>query len=407
LKVVQINTAVNTGSTGRITEEIGQTILANGGESFVAYGRKGGNTKSVSIQIGTSIDHSIHGLRTRLFDTHGFGSKSATIQLVKQLQLIRPDIIHLHNLHGYYLHVGVLFSYLKQQQIPVVWTLHDCWSFTGHCTYFDSVNCEKWKTGCFACPKKKAYPTSYWIDNSKSNYQLKNELFNLPQTVQIVTPSKWLASHVQDSFLKSNPITVIHNGVDTKLFKPIDASKIGESYHLAGKNIILGCASIWDKRKGLDDFIALHQYLQPNQIIVLVGLNQQQIKSLPVGIIGIQRTENIQELAALYSTADVFVNPTWQDNFPTTNLEALACGTAVITYNTGGSPEAIDEATGFVIKKGNVQSLADAVNTVLENGKNHYRSNCRKRAEHLFNKNDRYGDYLKLYESLLTQAVKN
>jgi len=398
--ILQINTTVNSGSTGRIAEEIGQTILAAGGRSFIAHGRPG-QTKSVSIKIGDSLDQQLHGLQTRIFDSHAFGSKRTTEKLVKAIASINPDIIHLHNLHGYYLHVGVLFNWLAKQKIPVVWTLHDCWSFTGHCTYFDSVNCEKWKTGCFACPKKKAYPSSYWIDNSKSNYQLKNELFNLPQTVQIVTPSKWLSSHVQDSFLKSNPITVIHNGVDTKLFKPIDASKIRESYHLAGKNIILGCASIWDKRKGLDDFIALQQYLQHNQIIVLLGLNQQQIQTLPAGIIGIQRTENIQELAALYSTAAVFVNPTWQDNFPTTNIEALACGTPVITYNTGGSPEAIDEQTGFVVEKGNISQLNEKIQFILSGDKEMYSVTCRNRAVQYFNKNERYNDYLALYKEML------
>jgi len=408
VKVVQINTIVNSGSTGRITEDIGTVLLANGHQSFIAFGRGNRPSKSQLIKIGSKWDIYWHGFQTIVFDRHAFASKAATQGLIKEIERLKPDVIGLHNLHGYYINIEILFNYLKTIQIPVVWTLFDCWAFTGHCTYFDDINCTKWIKGCSECPKKKKYPSSYFKDNSKSNYLNKKSLYADFNNLELVVHSRWLQNIVQQSFLHKVPTHHIFSGIDLDIFQPsTKGSWIIEKYQLGFKKIVLGVASTWDKRKGLDDFIQLNNYLSSGQQIVLIGLNQQQLKSLPSSIIGIERTENVDELAALYSVADVFVNPTWQDNFPTTNLEALACGTAVITYNTGGSPEAIDEATGFVIKKGNVQSLADAVNTVLENGKNHYRNNCRKRAEQLFNKNDRYGDYLKLYESLLTQAVKN
>ena len=408
MKVLQINTIVNSGSTGRITEDIGTVLLANGHQSFIAFGRGNRPSKSQLIKIGSKWNIYWHGFQTIVFDRHAFASKAATQSLIKEIERLKPDVIGLHNLHGYYINIEILFTYLKTIQIPVVWTLFDCWAFTGHCTYFDDINCTKWIKGCSECPKKKKYPSSYFKDNSKSNYLNKKNLYADFNNLELVVHSRWLQNIVQQSFLHKVPTHHIFSGIDLDIFQPsIKGSRIIEKYQLGSKKIVLGVASTWDKRKGLDDFIQLNNYLSSGQQIVLIGLNQQQLKSLPSSIIGIERTENVDELAALYSVADVFVNPTWQDNFPTTNLEALACGTAVITYNTGGSPEAIDEATGFVIKKGNVQSLVEAVNTVLENGKNHYRSNCRKRAEHLFNKNDRYGDYLKLYESLLTQAVKN
>jgi len=408
VKLLQINTTLNSGSTGRISEDIGKAVLASGNQSYIAAAYTNRPSDSTIIKVGNDFDRKLHGIKSLLLDRHGFGSAQSTKELVGRISEVNPDIIHLHNIHGYYLHIGILFEFLKEAQIPVVWTFHDCWPFTGHCSYFDAVNCSKWQTQCNQCPNIKGYPSSHGLDQSSRNFDDKQRIFNGLKSLQIVTPSQWLAMHVRQSFLSNYPVRVIHNGVDLKVFAATQLSwTVRAKYNLTSNRIILGVASTWDKRKGLDDFIQLSGLIAKEIQIVLVGLNKEQLTNLPVNIKGIARTENMQDLAALYTAADVFINPTYVDNFPTTNIEALACGTPVITYDTGGSPEAIDEATGFVIKKGNVQSLADAVNTVLENGKNHYRSNCRKRAEHLFNKNDRYGDYLKLYESLLTQAVKN
>jgi putative colanic acid biosynthesis glycosyltransferase len=402
LKVLQINTSVNSGSTGKIAEDIGNLLLKQGHESSIAYGRGNRPSGSKLIKIGSKLGTYFHWLLTALFDKHGFGSKKATLKLINQIEIIKPDIIGLHNIHGYYINIEILFEYLQTSKIPIVWTLHDCWAFTGHCTYFDSVNCEKWKTQCFNCPKTKFYPTSYLIDNSKNNYSIKKVLFNLPKSIQLITPSNWLNQLVKQSFL-THPVQTIYNGIDLTIFKPnYSDSLLLEKHKLNNKLVVLGVASIWDKRKGLDDFIALSQILDSNKFqIILIGLSKDQITNLPSQIIGIERTENVQQLAEYYSLAYVFINPTWQDNFPTTNIESLACGTPVITYNTGGSPEAIDDNTGIVVKKGDIKGLEQAIHVIIKNGKSFYQDNCRKRAELLFDKNERYLDYIKLFESIL------
>lgn len=402
MKVLQINTVVNSGSTGRIAEDIGLASIANGYHSYIAAAYTSRPSASEVIKIGNELDRKFHGLKTRLFDRHGFGSTKATLSLVQNIKEIEPDIIHLHNIHGYYLHIGILFEYLKKAQLPVVWTFHDCWPFTGHCSHFDRYGCYKWKTQCFHCPNKKGYPASYGLDQSRRNYNDKKILFNGIRNLQIVTPSEWLVEHVRHSFLHQYPVQMIHNGIDLNDFKPQNKiPRIKQKWNLAEKKIILGVASTWKKRRALEDFIELSKILKPDEQIILVGLTEKMTKDLPANIIGIERTESIAELAELYSAAEVFINPTYIDNFPTTNIEALACGTPVITYNTGGSPEAIDSETGIVVEKGNINELYNGISTVLRNGQEHYSSNCRKRAEDMFDKKDRYGDYLKLYEEMM------
>jgi putative colanic acid biosynthesis glycosyltransferase len=402
MKVLQINTAVNTGSTGRIAERIGLVLLANGEQSIIAYGRGNQPSASETIKIGTRLDYQLHGLKTRLLDKHAFGSKSATQKLIAAIEAINPDIINLHNLHGYYIHVGVLFSYLKKANKPVVWTLHDCWPFTGHCSYFSFVKCDKWKTQCHHCPLCRRYPQSLFIDNSFDNYIVKKELFNGLEKMTLVTPSNWLRGLLKESFLKAYPVQVIHNGVDLKKFIPLDTP--GELYRgkigAGDRHIILGIASIWDRRKGFNDFLQLAAVLNDNEVIVLVGLKEAVIKTLPANIIGIPRTESMDELVTLYNTATVFVNPTWVDNFPTTNIEALACGTPVITYRTGGSIEAIDENTGFIVEQGDIEGIRTAMEKIKSAGKNKYSVACRQRAEALFNETDRFADYYQLYKKM-------
>lgn len=402
MKVLQINTTVNSGSTGRITEDIGKILIQNGYESFIAYGRGNRPSESKLIKIGSDLDVYAHGVKTLLTDKHGFGSKKATFNLIKQIELINPDVIGLHNLHGYYLNIEILFNFLSKSNIPVLWTLFDCWSFTGHCTYFDDINCDKWLTQCEKCPKHKKYPKS-WVDNSLHNFENKKYLFNSLENLELIVHSKWLANFVNKSFLHNHKIHVTPSGIDLSVFNLKNTKEfLTKKHNLKNKSVILGVASIWDKRKGLNDFIALSSLLDNELIqIVIIGLSKAQIKKLPTYIIGIERTENIEQLADYYNLADVFVNPTWQDNFPTTNIESLACGTPVITYNTGGSPESIDDNTGIVVNKGDIKGLKNAIDTVIYNGKNFYQTKCRKRAELLFDKNERYKDYINLYNSII------
>jgi glycosyltransferase involved in cell wall biosynthesis len=400
MKIVQINTAVNTGSTGRITEDIGKILISKGYDSYIAYGRGSRPSESKLVRIGSQLDVINHGLKTVILDRHGFGSTNATRAFIEEIDKIKPDAIGLHNLHGYYINIGVLFEYLQMVNIPVIWTLFDCWAFTGHCTYFDDINCTKWITRCYSCPKKRKYPSSYLIDNSRRNFLDKRNSFSKVKNLHIIVHSQWLKGLVEQSFLNIYPVHHIFSGIDLNVFKPVKDNLVKDRYNLHGKKIILGVASKWDTRKGLSDFVKLIPYLIKEWKIVLIGLSEKQINSLPPEIIGITRTESIDELATLYSSADVFVNPTWLDNFPTTNLEALACGTPVITYNTGGSPEAIDNETGFVIDVGDLPGLVKAIESVLNNGKQAYSTACRLRAQRLFDKNIRYNDYISLYTNL-------
>lgn len=399
--LLQINSVANAGSTGRIAEDIGILVMENGWNSFIAYGRMANPSKSNLIRIGTNWDVYKHVLKTRLLDRHGFGSINATRKFIGRIEQINPDIIHLHNIHGYYLNVELLFDYLKTKAIPVVWTLHDCWSFTGHCAYFSYIGCEKWKTECNKCPQIHDYPGSLFVDQSKPNFKNKKKIFTSYRNITLVPVSKWLGDLTANSFFNGSSIQVINNGIDLRIFKPESASDLKTRMDIAQKFVILGVAHIWTERKGLADFLKLSTNLKEDEIIILIGLTKDKIAKLPFNIIGLEKTESVAELAGLYSLADVFVNPTHEDNFPTTNLEALACGTPVITYNTGGSPEAVDNNTGFVVEQGDITGILHSIQTIKLKGKGFYSKACRERAVKLFNKEDRYMDYLKLYESLL------
>ena len=406
MKLLQINSVVNIGSTGRIAEQIGQAAMAAGWESYIAYGREAGQSQSRLIKIGSQFDVMWHGIATRLFDRHGLASKRATRRFISQIKEIQPDIIHLHNIHGYYLNYEVLFEYLSKADIPVVWTLHDCWAMTGHCSYFEYVGCDKWKVECNACPNLRSYPISLLCDNSMSNYKLKGRLFNSVNNLTIVPVSKWIAQIVQESYLHNNEIHTISNGIDLSQFDIQDSNNVLLlKKHLDIKNelVLLGVASIWDKRKGLSDFVKLSEIIPDEWKLVLVGLDDKQIKQLPPKIIGIKRTQSVRELAGLYSMATAFVNLTYEDTYPTTNLESIACGTPVITYRTGGSPESLTEQTGYVVNKGDINEVVKRVQCIIDNGPDHYKNICRDYALLHFNKEDKFKEYIELYKKILKQ----
>ena len=402
--LLQLNSALNYGSTGKIAEDIALTAINNGWNCYIAHGaRHVNNSKINSKQINTILDTYIHGgFYSLLLDRNGLGSIQTTKKLIGYIDsCIKPDIIHLHNIHGYYVNYRVLFEYLQHSHAQVVWTLHDCWSFTGHCAHFDLIGCNKWKSECHDCPQSRNYPSSLFIDNSRNNYELKKRLFtSIKDRLTIIPVSEWLSNLVKESFLKDCRINVIHNGIDIQCFSPSDTRYIITRNKLEGKRIIIGVASIWSDRKGLKDFIKLRDVLPSQYAIVLIGLSDKQIKNLPQGIIGIKRTQNTQELAEWYSAADVFVNPTYEDNYPTVNLEAMACGTPVITYNTGGSPEAITPDTGITVGKGDIRAIVDAIHKI-ENSDIDYHKTCRNRALKYFNKQTCFNKYIDLYNNLL------
>lgn len=400
MKVLQINSVCGIRSTGRIASDIHQLLVEKGHEGVIAYGQLEAKNCDRTIKIGSKKDLYVHGIMSRAFDRHGFGSKKATEEFLQEVESYQPDLIHLHNIHGYYLHVGLLFEYIKKRGIPVVWTLHDCWSFTGHCAYFDFVGCEKWKTGCHACPQKKSYPASLILDQSKRNYEDKKELFQGVRNLTFVTPSHWLQGLLKESYLGGYNSVVIPNGIDLSTFRPAE-SDFRRKHQLEGKFVMLMVSSEWTPRKGLKYLLEFQKSMKDDEKLVLVGLTEELKKELPDSIVKITRTDHVKELAEIYASCDVLLNPTLEDNFPTTNLEALACGTPVITFRTGGSPEAVDEQTGIVIDQGNLEELRDAVDLMREKGKAHYSGQARKRAEDLYAREDRYKDYIALYEGIL------
>lgn len=391
MKILQINSVFKRGSTGRIADDIHQLLLEHGHDSKVAYGRYPVEDTLNTIKIGNKLDNYKHVLKTRVFDLHGFGSKKETEIFINKVRAYDPDIIHLHNIHGYYLNIEVLFDYLKEVQKPVIWTFHDCWAFTGHCAYFEYAGCNCWKGE--KCIQKTTYPQSLLFNNSIQNYQNKKEIFTGLKKLTIVTPSKWLKDLVKESFLKDYSVEVINNGINLEVFKPIE-SNFRSNHNFENKTILLGVANLWDERKGLVYFLELAKKLPNNYQIVLVGLSDKQIKDLPSNILGIKNTTSVEALAEIYGASDIFVNPTLEDNFPTTNLEALACGTPVITFDTGGSPESIDEKSGIVVDQGDTEKLYQSI--INFDFDTYTSNNARKRAE-LFSKENMLNSYLKIY----------
>lgn len=401
-KLLQINITANWGSHGKIAEGIGLVAMEHGWESYIAYGRWMNPSQSHLYHIGCPADEMIHGISSRLFDNQGLMSHIATKRLIQYIKTIRPDIIHLHNIHGYYLNYPILFRYLKDSGIPVVWTLHDCWTFTGHCAHYMFKGCERWKTHCHDCPLKSNYPKSILFDHSYSNFEKKKRFFTSLPKLTLVPVCNWLEGEVAQSFLKNINRKVIYNGIDINTFTiKHNGEGIRRRYNIPINNkVVLGVASNW-YRKGLGEFIKLRSMLNESFSIVLVGLNEKEQETLPHDIIGIRRTENIDELTDLYSTANVFFNPTWEDNFPTTNLEALACGTPVVTYDTGGSGEAIDNYTGYIVEKGTIEEAKNKLILLCSSEKTILSEVCRKRILKHFNCNQRFEEYYSLYEVVL------
>ena len=394
MKVLQINTFGNL-STGKIAVDIYRTLRAHGSEGAVAFARNEVPGDVPSFKIGNPLSVYTDGVLTRLTDKAGHYSKGATEKLIKQIKEYDPDIIHLHNLHGYYINVPMLFDYLKEADKPVVWTLHDCWAYTGHCCYYSMAGCDKWKlTGCTKCPQKKAYPASIFKDNSSKNFSEKNQMFHSVKNLHLVCVSKWLDNELRASFLKDIPSRVIYNGIDTSVFKP-SSGNFRIKYDVGDKRIVLGVASTWDTRKGLADFIGLSKILDERYKIVLVGLNDKQKTSLPDDIIGIGRTDGPKELAEIYSASNVLFNASVEETFGLPNVESLACGTPVVAYNCTGIPETMTENDGYIVEPHDLKTVALKIGEICDAGKRIEVSSFR------FPKDKTYEAYMKLYEELV------
>ena len=408
-RVMLVNTVVGTGSVGRLVEGLYNTLTSNGYECMVAYGRDSHPEGMNAYRIGQDLDVYIHGGLSRITDRHGFYSKRATIEFINVIEEFKPDIIHLHNVHGYYLNIRVLFEYLKTTDIRIIWTLHDCWTFTGHCSHFEYIGCMKWTTGCYSCEQLAEYPKSVGKDNSQKNYADKKDLFTGFSDMTLVTPSQWLKGRVELSFMGAYHTVVVPTGIDTDVFHPVAEERTDDnlvfrlrnSLNLRNKNVLLGVANPWRERKGLMQFVNLSKLINERCVIVLVGLSDEQLSELPDSIIGIGHTDSAEELAALYSMADIYVKLTLEDTFPTTNIEALACGTPVITYRSGGSAETIDDTCGISVERNSVQGVVAAIDTILsQKGIAYTKEECVSHAM-LYDRKVRFEEYVReVYEGM-------
>ena len=343
-----------------------------------------------TIFIGNTLERNLHILLSKYTGLNGCFSHIGTYLFLRKVKKIKPDVIHLHNLHNSYINLSMLFKFIKKHNIKTVWTLHDCWSFTGKCPHFQISKCNKWEFGCNNCPSLSSYPVSK-LDRTSKMYNLKKKWFTGASNMTIVTPSKWLAGLVKKSFLKDYPVKVINNGIDLSVFKPTDSSFRSDN-KLEDKFIILGVASPFTNAKGYDVFFELSKRIDKSKKIVLVGLTKKQISNLPQNIIGIEQTASREELAKIYSSADVFVNPTREDNFPTVNIEALACATPVITFNTGGSSEILDETCGIVVPCDDVEALLNAICSVNVDS-----LSCKKKAMQ-YDRGEKFRKYISVYQ---------
>ena len=400
-KLLQINPVIkeNT-STGKIMRTLGELAQAAGWESYVAYSRARDGVPPHSsrlVPVGNKADLLLHWVATRLFDAHGLASRLATRRFVARLRELNPDVIHIHNIHGYFLNYKILSLALAQMGKPVVWTVHDCWLYTGHCYHYASAGCERWKTGCHHCPQKKAFPASWLLDRSRRNWEDKKKAFCSIPGLTLVTVSRWMKGEIARSFLGGVRCEVIHNGIDLDTFRPSPSAETALAYG----TYYLAVASIWLPEKGLQDLEKLSSVLDADERLVVVGKRPSGHR-FPRNVVCLERTADAAALAALYTEAVALVNPTWQDNYPTVNMEAIACGTPVVSYRTGGSPESITPQTGRVVEQGDVEGLAEALHAIRRQGKEHFSEACRSYALAHFRAQDRFNDYIQLYESLTT-----
>ena len=391
MRVLQINSVCGYGSTGNIAVDLYHTLKEQGHECCIAFGRGSAPETVESYRIGTDKDVYVHGILSRITDRHGFYSTKATKEFVKWMEAYNPDVIHLHNIHGYYINIEVLFKALKRLNKPVIWTLHDCWAFTGHCAYFDYAECNKWKAECEKCLQKRSYPTSFGCNNSKKNFRDKKQLFTDLEKLTIITPSEWLAKIVHRSFLGYYPVKVIYNGIDLDVFKPTE-SDFRVRNRLEDKKIILGVANVWDERKGLATFNELASKSDENYKIVIVGIDEKQKRKLNPKIIAIERTQSKRELAELYSCADVYLNPSYEETMGLTTVEALACGTSVLVRNKTALPEIVGYDKKKIFDEDLLKQLNGLTETECQQDKN-------REIALRYEKKEQYQKYIELYKS--------
>lgn len=393
-KIVFVN-SVCCGSHGGIVADLRHAAQAAGYDPIVAYARWGADPDARCVRIGGQLDIAAHGLLSRALDGHGFGSSKATRDFVRALEEMKPALLHLHNLHGYYINIEILFDYIRRSGIPTLWTLHDCWAFTGHCSHFVRAGCDKWKTQCHACPLTREYPVSYGLDRSRSNYLRKKRAFTGLKNLRLAAPSRWLAEQASQSFLNDTPIDIVPNGVDLDVFSPPQRPAV------KGRPLAIAVAAKFDARKGYADTLAAAQSLLGKADVTLVGLTAKQIAALPPGIQGVEKISDRMTLADIYRRADILINTTYEDTYPTVNMEAIASGVPVVSYAVGGCVEQVTDGCGRLVRVGDVEGMARAALDVLEENRAALRESCREYALGQFDRRRAASTYVGIYNDMV------
>lgn len=395
-KVLAINVTANWGSTGKIAEQIGGLAEKEGWECYLAFGRACNPSRLRTFRVGWGLEVKVHYFINRFLDSEGLGSRCATRKLIRFIDKIKPDIIHLHNIHGHYLNYPMLVKHINKRGIPVVWTLHDAWIITGHCYLFGGTGCEKWETECHHCPMA----FKYGLDRSRQNIRRKKRLFTSLKQVELVTVSNWLKNVIGKSFMKDYPCRTIYNGIDLNVFRP-RVSDWKKRLGLEARYMILGVATAWDERKGFNDYMKLATLLPPSYTIMLVGLTDDMITKLPQNVMGMGKTKSQEELAALYSIADVVTSLSVSESMGMTPVEGMACGTPAIVYDNTAQPELVTPETGKIVKTGDVAAVKEAILELCTKGKSYYSEACRERVITHFDKNNNFREYLELYNEII------
>ncbi len=402
-KLYQIVDSLNHGSVGKIAESIGAAAISHGWESIIAFGRSYNKSSSISYRIGNRFDVYRHVIGARLFGINGLCSTSATKNLIVNIKDNSPDLIHLHNLHGYFLNYEILFNFLADSKIPVVWTLHDCWSFTGHCAHFDFINCNKWKNECFSCPQLGDYPKSY-IDRSRFHFLKKKGLYDkMDNRLTIVSVSKWMDSLLSYSILRKFNHLQIYSGIDLNVFKPkVDYNGFYDKYpQYRNKRLFLSVSSQWIQKKGFFDLLSFSKLLKPDELLILIGPLSKIDFELSENLVVINYIES-SELIEYYSHADVYLNLSYEESFGLTSIEAMSCGTPVVAYDSTALRESIDVNTGISVPRGNLIEIREAIDLILYRGNTHdYFSHCIKRVKELFCRQSSSNSYINLFELIL------
>lgn len=377
MKILMVNTVSGYGSTGSICVDIATVLEKQGHECYIAYGQ-GNTVYDKTFKIGTPLENHLHNIGSRITGKQGYFTKKGTRQLIEFIKDYQPDVIHLHNLHGNYLNLELLFTYLAEIDKPVVWTLHDCWSFTGKCAHYTDVTCHKWQSHCHHCPQVEKYPPSLFLDQSEVMFADKQKWFNSIKNLTIIPVSNWLADEVKKSFLKNHVIKPIYNWVNHEVFIPSNED-VREQYGIAkNKFIILGVSAGWNiSTNKLKDFITLSTLISEDMQIVLVGKADNQ-KDIPSSIIHIPYVDGANELSKIYSMADVYVHLSTEDTFGKVIAEAMSCGTPAIVYNATACPEIVGEGCGYIVEKRDLKNINESLNIIKKKGKSWYTEKCRK-----------------------------